>query len=47
MVAVLEAVGAEGHALGDAAGATTEGNKVGSPDKAAHGSVVIASDYKK
>ena len=44
VVAVLEAVGAEGHALGDAAGAATEGHEVGSPDKAAHGSVVIAPD---
>ena len=40
VVAVLEAVGAEAHALADAAGPAAEGHEVGRPDKAAHGRVV-------
>ena len=43
VVAELEAVGAEGHALADAAGATAEGHEVGRPDEAALGRVVVDS----
>ena len=46
VVAVLEAVGAERHALRDAARPATEGHEVGGPDQAAHGCVVIAADWK-
>ena len=44
VVAVLEALGAEGHALADAAGPATEGHEVGGPDEAAHGRVVVLAD---
>ena len=44
MVAVFEAVCAEGHALRDAAGATPEGHKVRRPNKATHGSIVVATN---
>ena len=44
VVAVLEAVGAEAHALADAAGPAAEGHEVGSPDEAAHGRVVELAD---
>ena len=41
VVAVPEAVGAEGHALGDAASLAPESDKVGGPDEAAHDGVVV------
>ena len=44
VVAVSEALGAERHALGDAAGLTPERDKVGGPDEAAHDSVVVLLD---
>ena len=45
MVAILEAVGAEAHALADAAGPAAEGNEVGRPDEAAHGRIVELANY--
>jgi len=44
VVAVFKAVGAQGHTLRDAAGSAAEGHEVGCPDKATHGSVVIAAN---
>ena len=41
VVAVSEALGTQGHALRDPAGLTSEGDKVGSPDQAAHHGVVV------
>jgi len=46
VVAVFEAVSAEGHALRDAARAAPEGHKVRRPDKATHGSIVVATNWK-
>ena len=44
VVATLEALGAEGHALRDAAGPAAVGHKVSGPDEAAHGGVVVLAD---
>ena len=41
VIAVAEAVRAEGHALGDAAGLAPEGHEVGRPHEAAHHRVVV------
>ena len=41
VVAMPEAVGTEGHALGDTAGLAPESNKVRCPDQAAHDGVVV------
>lgn len=45
VVATLETVCTEAHALRDATSATAVGDEVGRPDQAAHGSVVVLANW--
>ena len=47
MIAILETVSAQGHALGYPASTTTEGHEVCGPHEATHGRVVIASYWNE